>query len=184
MQLVSDDIGASRVNLTIYSADHKGQKFYGERSVITFRSENVEQRKDGKLEVQGRLTVTQVFDEGGDNEGYSGTSLGNSKQLRTSQKVIFVFDGLEQHESASNLSSRDVVPVQENGSEPGMLVTASMSVNGEAFPQLLLTIQGVAWPLGADNESCATRSPVPRRAGLRWHTLTLLRLYRYGRTHC
>jgi hypothetical protein len=158
-RLVSDDIGASRFNFTIYSAGVRDQQVYGERSVITFQSETIEQRKDGKLEVHGQLTATQVFGKGGANEDDSDASSGNARPLRTSEEVTFVFDGLEQPASASDLSSRDVVPVQENGSEPGMLVTASMSVNGETFPQLLLTIQDVAWPLIADNESCATRSP-------------------------
>jgi len=158
MQLSSDDISASHFNFVIYSAGHNDQEVYGERSVISFQSKSVEQRTDGTLEVHGQLTVTQVFDQGGDNEGSSGTFFGNSKPLRTSQEVTVVFDGLEQPASAADLSGGGVVPVQEKGSEPGMLVTASMSVNGDAFPQLLLTIDDVAWPLIGDDESCATKS--------------------------
>lgn len=156
MQLGSDDKSASRFNLTIYSADHKYQKIYGEQSVITFQSESVEQRTDGKLEVQGRLTVTQVFGEEGANHD-PGTS-GYPKQLRTSQEAIFVFDGLEQPASASDRNSGGAVPVRKNGSDPGIVVTGSASVNGETFPQLLLTIQDVAWPLLADDDSYATHA--------------------------
>ena len=163
MQLSSDDTSASRFNLTIYSADHKYQKIYGERSIITFRSESVEQRKDGKLEVKGQLTVTQVFGEGGSNQDDS-SSFANPKQLRTSHEATFVFDGLEQPASASDRSSGGAVPLQKNGSEPGMVVTGSASVNGETFPQLLLTIQDVAWPLFTDDESCATTSVDYREA--------------------
>ena len=157
MQLSSDDLRASRFNLTIQSAELKYQKVYGERSVITFQSDSVEQRNDGKLEVHGQLTVTQEFGEEGGNEDSPGT-FDNSKRLRTSQEVTFIVDGLEQPTSASDLSSRDVVPVQENESGPGVLVTASTSINGETFPQLLLTIQDVAWPLMADDQNCAAHS--------------------------
>lgn len=157
MQFSSDDIGASRFNLTIYSADLKDLKVYGERSVIAFQSQSIEQNREGKLEVRGQMTVTQVFGEEGADADYSGNS-GSSKRLRTSQRVTFVFDGLGQPGSTAGLSGESIVPVQENGSEPGILVTAIMSVDGETFPQLLLTIQDVAWPLAADDESCATRS--------------------------
>lgn len=157
VQLSSGDVGASRFNITISSVDLGDKKPYGESSVITFESDSVEQREDGKLEVQGRLTVTQLFGAEGDNEGSSGAA-DNSKQLRTSEEVTFLFDGLDQPASASDPGSGDVVPVKENGSDPGMTVTASISVNGETFPQLLLVIQDVAWPLIADNQNCAAHS--------------------------
>ena len=156
VQLGSDNSGASRFNLTIYAADHKDQEIYGVQSVITFQSERVEQQKDGKLEVHGGLTVTQVFGkEAPSQEG----SLTNPKQLRTSQEVMFVVNGPEQPASASDMRSRGVVLIPKNDSEKDMLVTASMSVNGETFPQLLLTIYDVVWPLAADDESGTTQSP-------------------------
>lgn len=156
MQLNADDVTASRLSLKIYSPDLKDLKVYGERSVIAFQSQSIEQNKDGKLEVRGQMTVTQVF---GERDGdYSYASPDSSRQLRTSQEVTFVFEGLEQPGSTFDLSGGGDVPVQTNRSEAGILVTASMSVNGEAFPQLLLTIQDVAWPLAVDDESCATPS--------------------------
>ena len=158
VQLSSDDISASRFSLTIYSDELKDLKVYGGRSVIAFQSQSVEQSKDGKLEVRGRLTVTQVFGEEAAKEDYSDTSSNNLKRLRTSQEVTFVFDGLEQPASASDLNSGSAVPAQTMGSEQGMLVTASMSVDGEASPLLLLTIHDVAWPVIADDQSCAPNS--------------------------
>lgn len=159
IQLHSDDITASGFNLTIYSADRKYKQVYGDQSVITFQSQSVEQGQDGRLEVHGQMTVTQVFGEGPADGENSGASLAHSKQLRTTQQVTFIFDGLEQFASSSELSRGGVVPVQNNESEPGALVNASMSVNGETFPQLLLTIQDVAWPLLPDDKSCAGSAP-------------------------
>ena len=158
MQVNADDVTASRFSLKIYSADLKDLKVYGERSVIAFQSQSVEQNKHGKLEVRGQMTVTQVFGERDVDGDYSDASPDSSRQLRTSQEVTFVFEGLDQPGPTFDLSGGGDVPVQKNRSEAGILVTASMSVNGEAFPQLLLTIQDVAWPLAVDDESCAMPS--------------------------
>lgn len=158
IQFSSDDIGASQFNITISSVDLGDKKLYGESSVITFQSDSVKQRKDGKLAVHGQLTVTQLFGAEGDNKDSSG-AVDNSKQIRTSEEVTFIFDGLEQPASSvSDSGSGDVAPVRENGHDPGMPVHASISVNGETFPQLLLVIQGVAWPLIADDQNCAAQS--------------------------
>ena len=153
VQIRFGDIGASHFNLTIYAAKptpsvRVNQKDYEYQSVISFQSNSVEQHEEGKLEVRGLLTVTQVFGEGG----------ANPTRFRTSQEVTLVFSGLEQAASASDLSRGDMVPTQKTEPEPRMLVTATTSVNGEAFPALLLTIQDVAWPQIAGDESCSTSS--------------------------
>ena len=160
VQIRFGDIGASRFNLTIYPAEprpslHVKQNRHEDESVISFQSNSVEQREEGKLEVRGRLTVTQVIDEGG----------AKPMRFRGSQEVTFVFSGLEQAASASDPGSGGIDPTQKNEPEPRMLVTASMSVNGEAFPELLFTIQDVAWPQLADDESCSTSAAPEDYAG-------------------
>lgn len=159
IQFSSDDIGASQFNITLSSVDLGDKKLYGESAVITFQSDSVKRRKDGTLEVHGQLTVTQLFGAEGDNKD-SSDAVDNSKQIRTSEEVTFIFDDLEQLASASDPGGGDMVPVRGNGPDHGMPVHASISVNGETFPQLLLVIQGVAWPLIADDQNCAAQ-PAP-----------------------
>ena len=157
LQLNSDDISASRFNLTISSAGLKNQKFFGERSIITFQSESVEQRKDGELEVAGELTVTQVVARGS-GEPSAASSSGDSTPLRTIHRVVFVFSGLEPPEPTSNSGSSNVVLTAEERPESGMLVSAHTSVDGETFPELLFAVQDVAWPPAADDNNCSPPS--------------------------
>jgi hypothetical protein len=162
VQISFGDIGASRFNLTIYPAKlmpsaQLSRNGYGNgyESTISFQSNSVEPLEEGKLKVRGRLTITQVF-------GARGAS---PTEFRTSQEVTFVFSGLKEAASASDAGSAGMTLSQKNQRDTGMQVTASTSVNGEAFLELLTTVQDIAWPQSADDETCVSPSAPEEHSG-------------------
>jgi hypothetical protein len=86
-------------------------------------------------------------------------------EFRTSQEMTFVFSGLKEAASAADAGSGGMTPSQKNQRDTGIQVTASTSVNGEAFLELLSTVEDIAWPQSAGDETCVSPSGPEERSG-------------------
>ena len=112
-------------------------------TLVSFQSERVSVRSDGRLLVTGSLLVTRV-DRNADctpNEAYAGPSYGPSIVQRTARKASFVIDVPVPTTSGSNGNTQ-------------IEAWATTVVNQEDFPQLMKAVLDTRWPRLVQDEKC------------------------------
>jgi len=166
----ADNLYASSFSVRVYAAsespasDSDTQALAGAQPVISFRSQHLTDGSDGMLRADGLLTVTQAERDAVANPGedYSGPVYG-LRLVHTSHAATFTFSRFAIESSADSSSgSREVRPpkTQQVLSEKAVLLTASTSINGETFPELLMSTRDTAWPAAVNEAECAIPSTV------------------------
>lgn len=115
-------------------------------TLMTFRSSQVTQNRDGKLAVTGELSVTHVTREANViwSNAYSGPDYGEPMAQTTTRQVTFVFE-------APNQTTATTPKMQTNGPEER---AAFATVNLRDFPGLRSAWQDSVWPLVVEDEHC------------------------------
>jgi polyisoprenoid-binding protein YceI len=152
VNLNPDDLNHSAVDLSIYPADENwGHALDAQgilptgyvpdatdHTLLTFKSTHIWRTTDGKLEVMGNLTLTQVersvtLTPG---EGYAGPLYGDPVIQAETREIIFLFPTLRAQ------SELDI-----SGSAAG--------IGRENFPELFTAIKTTNWPSVVKDETCA-----------------------------
>jgi hypothetical protein len=104
---------------------------------MTFQSTRVEERADGKLQITGEMTLTQIQGEAEYNPGedYRGPIYGQAVAHNVSQEVTFV------------------LPMVDNA-EAKQEITAEATVGRENFPELFAALRQAAWQPLVQDEHC------------------------------
>ena len=112
-------------------------------ALMTFRSSQVTQNRDGKLAVTGQLSVTHVQREGNVawSNAYSGPDYSDPVSQTTTHQVTFVFEAPNQ----------TTAPMHNRGPDER---SALATVNLANFPGLRRAWLDSVWPLVVENEHC------------------------------
>jgi polyisoprenoid-binding protein YceI len=162
LNLNKADVANSRLSFSIYPAgsaspliDQDG-KFVGSENsevvdytVITFVSNSVAWAHDGKLQVNGQLTVTRIEREMelNPNEAYAGPVFDPPIVRRYTHETSFVL----------TLPDLRISDVSKRGK---IRVSASGNVSREDFPKLLDAVVETNWPPVAEDENCQMPSTI------------------------
>jgi polyisoprenoid-binding protein YceI len=152
--LNTGDLNQSAVDLSIYPADENwGHALDAQgilptgyipdatdRTLLTFKSTRIWRTADGKLEVTGNLTLTQVersvtLTPG---EDYSGPLFGDPVIHAETREITFLFPTLQ--------------------AQSDLEVSGSAGIARENFPQLFTAINATNWPSVVKDETCAMPS--------------------------
>lgn len=167
----NDNLNASSVNVRIYAAnesaasDSDSQALAGIQPVFSFRSQRVTDGGDGMLRVDGLLTVTQAEHDAvvSTGEDYSGPVYGPARLVHASHAATFTFSRLalkSSSDSSGPSGEAKLLKTQHVFLEPAVLFTASTSINGESFPELLVSARDTTWPLAVNDVECSIPSTV------------------------
>jgi hypothetical protein len=121
-----------------------------DQTLLTFKSTRILRAENGRLEVVGDLTLTQVERTvtATPTEAYAGPVYGDPVIHNVTREITFLFPSL----SAAHLSESLTPAVQQTR---GVLeVMGAASVDREEFPELLSAIQDTNWPSVVQNEHC------------------------------
>jgi polyisoprenoid-binding protein YceI len=151
VNLNPDDLSHSSVDLSIYPADENwGHALDAEgilptgylpdatdRTLLTFKSTRIWRTADGKLEVMGNLTLTQVersvtLTPG---EDYAGPLYGDPVIHAETREITFLFPTLQEQSELE--------------------VSGSAGIARENFPELFTAIKATNWPSVVKDETCA-----------------------------
>lgn len=171
VKLDPDNAEASTFNFKIYAADENPagssdqQALAGFQPVISFESQRVTGRSDGSLRVDGQLTVTQAEPSVSSSTGedFSGPVYGPARLTHSSHEASFIFTPVavsSEHDSSDESADARLLKAQQVVPDTALLLTASTSVNGEAFPELLSSVESVGWPAGLSQTECTVPSSV------------------------
>lgn len=149
LQLDFVNVSASLFNFTIRETDEvhplRLRNAYSSESIVSFHSTRIQRRRDGLLEVQGEMVVSQVFSQPASAHGENAALAYVSRNFQSSRHVTFVFTTLGQQQVW-------------DGDQKIATILGATSVDGEAFPQLSLAIQDIAWPVASEEPGCGTSS--------------------------
>jgi polyisoprenoid-binding protein YceI len=171
LNLDPNDPQTSTFNFTLYAANEKdaanadAQAQAGDQPVISFQSQHVVERGDGTLRVDGQLTVTEIEQTATASAGedYSGPAYVTTGLKHSVHEASFIFSPLAAEsapDSSPEPSNVRLLTAQQTQPESAMLLTATASVNGEAFPELLSSVEGASWPTVVNDEKCTTSSSI------------------------
>lgn len=167
----TNNLEESTFNFIVYSGaeaatnDPDSQALAGDQPVISFQSQRVTEKKDGSLEIDGQLTVTQAVRDPqvSTGEDYSGPTYGAPRLVRASHPATFVLAAWtdEPGDQAPAITSEvRLLTAQQALPASGLVLTATSTVNGEAYPELATSIAETAWPAVTSNVQCTISSSV------------------------
>jgi polyisoprenoid-binding protein YceI len=156
VNLNPDDLNHSAVDLSIYPADENwGHALDAQgivpadyvpdatdRTLLTFKSTRIWRTANGKVEVMGNMTLTQVersvtLTPG---EDYAGPLYSDPVIHAETREITFLFPTLQ--------------------AQPELEVSGSAGIARETFPELLTAIKATNWPSIVKDETCAMPSTV------------------------
>jgi hypothetical protein len=161
-----NNLSASIFNFNIYSGLDKAdlgtdiQALTSVQPVISFQSQRVSERSDGRFAVSGLLTVTRLERNAMVNPGedYSGPVYSAPQLSRSSHYATFFFAPLAVSTMPTG-DAGDVVLLEAQESRPSqLLLTATGMVSGEAFPELSNAVGDSIWPPLVNDEQCSISS--------------------------
>ena len=164
-----DSLETSSFSFNVYAAnespagDVDNQALAGEQPVISFQSQHVTERGNGALQVDGQLTVTVAEHEveASAGEDYSGQR-GTTRLVAAKHAAVFIFVPLAVSQGSSAEPADDpLLNAHQLLPETRLLLAATTTVNGEAFPELSQSIETVAWPPATSDAHCT----MPNTAG-------------------
>jgi polyisoprenoid-binding protein YceI len=164
VKLDANDLDTSFFDLSIYPADENWGKVLSpegalpmgyipdatDQTLLIFTSTRILRAENGRLEVVGDLTLTQVERTvtATPTEAYAGPVYGDPVIHNVTREITFLFPSV----SAAHLSGPSTPAVQQTR---GVLeVMGAARVGREEFPELLSAIQDTNWPSVVQNEHC------------------------------